>query len=147
MNVDKPQRLPYASQFFLALAALSLIVFGLILAAGAGSAQAQTANGKYDTDGDGLIEVSNLEQLDAIRYDLDGDGSPSDANAYAAAFPVGSGEAVCGSGCTGYELEPAWTLTPTATAGRTLAMPTGTVDAGMGSLIGTGHVLPLQLHT
>ena len=44
----------------------------------------------YDTDDDGLIEVSNLEQLWAIRYDLDGDGKPlpkSGANAYAAAFP------------------------------------------------------------
>ena len=28
----------------------------------------------YDTD-DGLIEVSNLTQLDAIRHDLNGDGS------------------------------------------------------------------------
>ncbi len=28
----------------------------------------------YDSDNDGLIEVCNLEQLDAIRHDLDGDG-------------------------------------------------------------------------
>lgn len=62
------------------------------------------AGSKYDTDSDGLIEVSNLEQLDAIRYDLDGDGSPSDAEAYAAAFPVGAGETVCAKDCIGYEL-------------------------------------------
>ena len=62
---------------------------------------------KKDTDGDGLIEVSNLDQLDAIRYDLDGDGeadSGSGAEAYAAAFPVSPGQAVCRQGCSGYEL-------------------------------------------
>ena len=37
----------------------------------------QSGNDKYDADGDGLIEVSNLEQLNAIRYDLDGDGRSS----------------------------------------------------------------------
>ena len=30
-----------------------------------------------DTDGDGLLEVHTLERLNAIRYDLDGDGVPS----------------------------------------------------------------------
>ena len=60
----------------------------------------------YDSDGDGLIEVANLEQLDAIRWDLDGDGSPvSNATGYYAAFP----NAVAGMGCpdsecSGYEL-------------------------------------------
>ena len=28
----------------------------------------------YDTDGDGLIEINNLEQMDATRYDPDEDG-------------------------------------------------------------------------
>ena len=46
-----------------------LILLALLTAATLGVANSQTANGKYDTDGDGLIEVSNLEQLDAIRYD------------------------------------------------------------------------------
>ncbi len=40
----------------------------------------------YDADDDGLIEISNLEQLNAIRWDLDGDGD-SDHDGYAAAFP------------------------------------------------------------
>ena len=41
----------------------------------------------YDTDGDGLIEVSDLMQLNAIRWDLNGDGSPSsNATGYNAAF-------------------------------------------------------------
>ena len=32
----------------------------------------------YDSDGDGLIEINNLEQLDATRYDPDCDGVPLD---------------------------------------------------------------------
>ena len=60
---------------------------------------------KYDSDGDGLIEVSNLEQLDAIRYDLDGNGIPEGAGTgeYAAAYPVSGGEMVCND-CHGYEM-------------------------------------------
>ena len=53
-----------------------LLTVALLMAATLGVANSQTPNGKYDTDGDGLIEVSNLEQLDAISYDLDGDGKP-----------------------------------------------------------------------
>ena len=29
----------------------------------------------YDSDGDGLIEIDNLAQLNASRWDLDGDGA------------------------------------------------------------------------
>ena len=80
-----------------------------LLAAGTtlGLTQAQSANGVYDTDGDKLIEISYLEQLFAIRYDLDGDGAAdnsADAASYAYAFPVADDKAVCDSGCTGYEL-------------------------------------------
>ena len=58
----------------------------------------------YDTDNDGLIEISNIDQLDAIRYDLDGDGASED-DAYAAAFPnAATGMGCPGGGCTGYEL-------------------------------------------
>ena len=69
-------------------------------------ASAQTANGVYDTDGDKLIEISYLEQLDALRYDRDGDGSVETAYAaaYALAFPVTGNQKVCDSDCTGYEL-------------------------------------------
>ena len=63
-------------------------------------------NTSYDTDGDGLIEVSNLTQLNAIRWDLDGDGSPSsNATGYNAAFPNAVAGMGCpDSGCSGYEL-------------------------------------------
>ena len=62
-----------------------------------------------DENDNGLIEVSSLEQLDAIRYDLDGDGIPSGADpqqaAYRTAFVLsGAGAASCTGGCVGYEL-------------------------------------------
>ena len=58
--------------------------------------------GDYDADDDGLIEVSNLAQLNAIRWDLDGDGRSTEPG-YGAAFP---GIRIdCKSPvCTGYEL-------------------------------------------
>ena len=66
------------------------------------------ANGEYDADGDRLIEISNLEQLNAVRYDLsDGNGRPDDsddARDYRAAFPTSSGGSVCDRACRGYEL-------------------------------------------
>ena len=70
------------------------------------TAQAQTAT-DYDADDDGLIEVGSLAQLNAVRWDLDGDGTPASANAtdYAAAFPnAATGMGCPSSGCTGYEL-------------------------------------------
>ena len=42
----------------------------------------------YDTDDDGLIEVANMAQLNAIRFDRNGNGNPEiERNAYFAAFP------------------------------------------------------------
>ena len=62
----------------------------------------------YDTDADGLIEITTLAQLDAIRHDPGGDGIPVDtgAIAYATAFPDVT-RVVCdtsSSQCEGYEL-------------------------------------------
>ncbi len=70
------------------------------------------AGDDYDDDDDGLIEVCSLAQLDAIRFDLDGDGSASgsaiaDANdKYEGAFPgiTANGAGCPQSGCKGYEL-------------------------------------------
>ena len=86
------------------LLALSLVLtavrtFGVV--------NSQSSNGKYDTDGDGLIEIEYLEQLNAIRYDTDGDGwadDVSETEAYEAAFPVTGSQLVCNEGCIGYEL-------------------------------------------
>ena len=62
----------------------------------------------YDTDDDGLIEIYTLAQLDAVRHDLDGDGTPATEGetAYAAAYPDASDGMGCPTtdGCSGYEL-------------------------------------------
>ena len=62
----------------------------------------------YDTDDDGLVEIANLEQLNAVRYDLDGDSfedSVALAQDYFAAFPNAARDMGCpSSGCVGYEL-------------------------------------------
>ena len=62
----------------------------------------------YDVDDDGMIEISYLEQLNAVRYDLDGDGLPDRENfrgAYNRAFPDGVSSMGCPFGrCEGYEL-------------------------------------------
>ena len=62
----------------------------------------------YDSDGDGLLEISNLAQLNAIRWDLDGDGvADNSANdiSYTAAFPNPEAGMGCpNTGCIGYEL-------------------------------------------
>ena len=50
-------------------------------------AQGRDLTVDYDVDDDGLIEISNLAQLNAVRYDLDGNGAPTDVNAYHLAFP------------------------------------------------------------
>ena len=90
---------------------LSLIVIAALLLAlaatfGFGIANSQSPGGIYDTDGDGLIEIEFLEQLNAVRYDLDGNGIADDADTaeYETAFPVVGSQEVCGDGCRGYEL-------------------------------------------
>ena len=71
----------------------------------AGVAHAQ-ATVDYDTDDDNLIEISNLAQLNAVRWDPDGDGTATSGNetAYAAAFPNPAAGMGCAATCTGYEL-------------------------------------------
>ncbi len=73
--------------------------------------QVRNTTGDYDADADGLIEIATLAQLNAMRWDLDGDGTASsgDETTYAAAFPNPRGGTVCpttitGVACTGYEL-------------------------------------------
>ena len=66
-------------------------------------------SGDYDADNDGLIEITTLAQLDAIRYDLDGNGLGSLADqhyvSYTQAFTNAAHDMGCPSdGCHGYEL-------------------------------------------
>ena len=61
----------------------------------------------YDADDDGLIEISSVAQLNAVRWDLDGDGTAETTNtsSYAAAFlDAVSGMGCPSGGCKGYEL-------------------------------------------
>ena len=61
----------------------------------------------YDADNDGLIDVANLAQMDALRYDLNADGLVDGATwmPYYTAYPMGALGMGCPSdGCTGYEL-------------------------------------------
>ena len=83
------------------------------------AAQAQTTptTVDYDSNDDGLIEISNLAQLNAVRWDLDGDGAADVATnntTYAAAFPNAATGMGCPDGsdadttpdpCLGYELK------------------------------------------
>ncbi len=91
----------------------SLILILLLLAAAAALAvsltQAQSANGVYDTDGDRLIEISNIEQLRAMAVDNNGDGYADEdsddwRDYYANGFPLSGNQLVCDRSCNGYEL-------------------------------------------
>ena len=101
---------PRRHKHFLGVAAcLVALLLGATLILGAPATAQSTTD--YDDDNDGLIDVRNLAQLNAIRHDLDGNGDPSaaGATAYGAAFPnrvtTSSGRMGCPSGaCTGYEL-------------------------------------------
>ena len=93
----------------LAVAAVAVAGGGLLGAPDAGEASSHWTD--YDDDNDGLIDITTLAQLNAIRHDLDGNGDPASggATAYNTAFPdrntSSGGRMGCPSGaCTGYEL-------------------------------------------
>ncbi len=70
----------------------------------------QAGTRDYDSDNDGFIEISNLTQFNAMRYDQDGDGAVDRVgdwmSYYAAlAFTEGALGMGCPDGCVGYELE------------------------------------------
>ncbi len=67
----------------------------------------------YDQDDDNLIDITNLHQLNALRYDPDGNGLPDDAanySAYTGGYPNGNiadsstPYMGCAATCIGYEL-------------------------------------------
>ena len=113
-----------------------------------GGAQAVCDDGDIDNDNDGLIELCYLENIDAIRYVLDGSGSRFSADA-------GKNTQGCGpGGCRGYELvrdldfegdnsylntknKPRWT-----SATEVGWQPIGTVDSPFrGIFEGNGYTL------
>ncbi len=101
-----------------ALRASTLVALGLLLAlavllpnaaAEAQSSPASTATATatattaptttdYDSDNDGLIDIKTLAQLNAVRYDLDGNGDSTHAD-YIAAFPNRDTTATGRMGC------------------------------------------------
>ena len=93
----------------LLLATLAVVAGGLLGAPHAGEAAFVTqTTTDYDTDDDGLIDITTLAQLDAIRHDLNGNGDATHAD-YVAAFPSRDTNSAtrmgCPSGnCSGYEL-------------------------------------------
>ena len=104
----------FALSVLLALAAILAVSSAVPAApppAAPAAVPAQVGTTDYDTDDDGYIEVGNLAQLNAIRWDLNGDGNVSATNAsnYLAAFVARDTNAAtrmgCPSGaCVGYEL-------------------------------------------
>ena len=99
--------LPNAAGWTGLVVAMMALLVGLALLYGPGTAAAQTTI-DYDADNNGLIDVSDLDQLNAIRHDLNGNGDATHAD-YVAAFPnrdtTAGGRMGCPSGtCTGYEL-------------------------------------------
>ncbi len=69
----------------------------------------------YDTDGDGLIDINTIEKLNAMRWDLNGNGVVSSADEgtnwtsgndtkYTAVFPTAATYLGCPGPCVGYEL-------------------------------------------
>ena len=97
-------RIPKLVRWGAVVAAIGIV----LLAAHSLSTPATAQTGiDYDTDNDGLIEVANLNQLNAIRWNLTGDGSPEiNLITYAAAYPDAMLSPLmgCPSGCIGYEL-------------------------------------------
>ena len=88
---------PFAVSALLALAAVLALV---------SAAPAQTTV-DYDMDNDNYIDVGTHQRLNAIRYDLDGNGTVTGATAqanYAAAFPNAATGMGCAAACVGYEL-------------------------------------------
>ena len=90
----------------------------------------------YDANDNNFIDISTLAQLNAIRWDLDGDGDPATANfnAYSTAFggrtAGASGRMGCPGTCMGYELMTDLTLSSWT--------PTGGWDT---TFDGNGHTL------
>ena len=107
----------------------------------------------FDTDDDDLIEITTLAQLNAVRYDLDGQGdqdsvSATNWNTYKTAFHGSAADMGCASGagmCAGYELDADLdfagdtTYTPWTPIG--VFSSTDNTVAYRGSFNGNGHTI------
>ena len=88
------------------LVTLALAALAMLLAVQPAAAQTND----YDANDNRLIEIDNLAQLNALRYDLNGNGLQDSVAAnlwanYTAAFPGAPTDMGCpAAGCQGYEL-------------------------------------------
>jgi len=110
-------RLPlFAAAFTLLSLALALVFLSGQPVPAAQAQTTTTTTVDYDSNDDRLIEISNLSQLNAIRWDLNGDGvvAAADQTNYSAAFPNAATGMGCPDGsdadtnpdpCLGYELK------------------------------------------
>ena len=115
----------------LAAAVVVALAFGV-------STHSPTALAQAADDDPRLIDITTLEQLNAIRYDPDGDGtSSSNVSDYEAAFPNAS-DRTCADGCTGYEL-----MTDLDFEGSDYATSTGwiPIEEFAATLDGNGHTI------
>ena len=97
---------PRLSSLLAAAFAVLAVVLAMMSAAPDTSAQASTVD--YDENGDNLIEIRSLAQLNAVRWDLDGNGAADDAandTGYSEAFSDAASGMDCPDTCRGYELD------------------------------------------
>ena len=79
-------------------------------------AQQVPANKDYDENDNNLIDITNLDELNAMRWDANGDGDPETANAsaygtvFAGRTATATGRMGCPDGCQGYELRASLTF-------------------------------------
>ena len=131
------------------LTALLALTLGALLLSSASPAGAQSGSGTvdYDTDGDNLIEVSTLAQLNAIRYDLDGNGTVAsgDQANYDIAFPNALASMGCAATCTGYELTADLTFDENGDGQMTSAGDPTYWNGGSGWAPLGGNALPFRM--
>ena len=98
---------PHSIRSLLGIAAVLVAAVVVALAFGV-STHSPTAQAQAAGDDPRLINITNLDQLNAIRWDPDGDGTVLDVNQtlYEDAFGLEAGGSKCedADGCTGYEL-------------------------------------------
>ena len=120
------------------------VVPAMLLMAGSPLIVQSQSQVDYDADDDRLIEISNLEKLDAVRYDLNGDGSAdADDNRadYLRAFPNQASQMGCPDrGCDGYELAQDLDFNDPS------SYASGSVDRGWSKAEGDEGWLPIGIH-
>ena len=126
---------------------LAVLICAVLAVSGLDSTASAQTGVDYDADDDGLIEVTTEAQLNAIRWDLDGNGAVEDsanATTYSTAFPTPAVNMGCpGTACTGYELAANISLTSSTNPGWEPIGDgiTGTPPSFTATFEGNGHTI------